>query len=94
MSDLSRFLLVSNGNVTGIVDRLVKERFVTRTKRNGDKRTSVVRLTPDGIATFKAMAEAHEKWVSEMLASISRVEAEALSNILRSFGSDWEGHHD
>jgi DNA-binding MarR family transcriptional regulator len=45
MSDLSRFLLVSNGNVTGIVDRLVSEGLVSRSRRNGDRRTSMVRLT-------------------------------------------------
>ena len=39
MSGLSRFLLVSNGNVTGIVDRLVSEGLVTRARRNGDRRT-------------------------------------------------------
>ena len=42
MSGLSRFLLVSNGNVTGIVDRLVSEGLVTRARRNGDRRTSMV----------------------------------------------------
>ena len=45
MSDLSRFLLVSNGNVTGIVDRLVSDGFVVRAQREGDRRTSIVRLT-------------------------------------------------
>ena len=45
MSDLSRFLLVSNGNVTGIVDRLVSEGLVQRGQRNGDRRTSIVQLT-------------------------------------------------
>ena len=49
MSDLSRFLLVSNGNVTGIVDRLVSEGLVARARRNGDRRTSMVRLTDAGI---------------------------------------------
>ena len=48
MSDLSRFLLVSNGNVTGIVDRLVSEGLVARARRNGDRRTSMVRLTEAG----------------------------------------------
>ena len=45
MSDLSRFLLVSNGNVTVIVDRLVGDGLVVRSSREGDRRTSIVRLT-------------------------------------------------
>src|SRR5919109_4355463 len=62
MSDLSRFLLVSNGNVTGIVDRLVSEGLVARARRNGDRRTSMVCLTEAGGAQFRAMATAHEGW--------------------------------
>src|ERR671924_1671219 len=58
MSDLSRFLLVSNGNVTGIVDRLVSEGLVTRARRNGDRRTSMVRLTEAGINVFRRIAAA------------------------------------
>lgn len=58
MSDLSRFLLVSNGNVTGIVDRLVSEGLVTRARRNGDRRTSMVRLTEEGSRSFAAIAAA------------------------------------
>src|ERR1700755_1777815 len=48
MSDLSRFLLVSNGNVTGIIDRLVSDGYVSRATREGDRRATVVRLTPVG----------------------------------------------
>ena len=52
MSEISRFLLVSNGNVTGIIDRLVSDGFVVRSQRNGDRRTSFVRLTAAGLAAF------------------------------------------
>ena len=70
MSDLSRFLLVSNGNVTGIVDRLVSEGLVTRARRNGDRRTSMVRLTEAGTAQFHALAAAHEAWIGELLGGV------------------------
>lgn len=93
MSDLSRFLLVSNGNVTGIIDRLVADGFVVRTKREGDKRTSIVRLTPDGIALFEKMASAHERWVAELLSSVGAGDAHRLSEMLRAFRSNWEREH-
>lgn len=93
MSDLSRFLLVSNGNVTGIVDRLVADGYVMRTKREGDRRTSIVRLTPAGIASFEEMAAAHEKWVAELLAGIGTGEVHRLSEMLHAFRSNWEGEH-
>lgn len=93
MSDLSRFLLVSNGNVTGIVDRLVADGFVVRTRRDGDRRTSIVRLTETGTALFERMARAHEGWIAELLGGVGEDEARTLSGMLRSFRSNWEGEH-
>ena len=91
MSDLSRFLLVSNGNVTGIVDRLVSEGLVTRARRNGDRRTSMVRLTEEGTRSFATIAAVHEGWVSELLGNVSDDEARQLAGMLKSFRSNWEG---
>lgn len=91
MSDLSRFLLVSNGNVTGIVDRLVSEGLVTRARRNGDRRTSMVRLTEEGSKAFARIAAVHEGWVGELLGGVSDNEARQLAGMLKSFRSNWEG---
>jgi DNA-binding MarR family transcriptional regulator len=85
MSEISRFLMVSNGNVTGIVDRLVADGFVARSQRNGDRRTSFIR------AAFEDMAAAHEHWVDELLGGVSVRDAEQMSAKLKSFRSDWEG---
>ena len=95
MSDLSRFLLVSNGNVTGIVERLVAEGLVTRSWRNGDRRTSMVRLTEAGAARFGAIAAAHERWVEEALQDVGPGDATRLVAILdnvRSRQEDQGGH--
>jgi DNA-binding MarR family transcriptional regulator len=90
MSEISRFLMVSNGNVTGIVDRLVSDGFVVRSQRNGDRRTSFISLTRKGRALFAEMAAAHEKWVDELLGSVSARVADQLSAKLKSFRSEWE----
>ena len=90
MSDLSRFLLVSNGNVTGIVDRLVSEGLALRARRRGDRRTSVISLTGSGRATFRAMATAHERWVDELLGAVPRTDARRLTAMLKAFRSNWE----
>ena len=91
MSEIARFLIVSNGNVTGIVDRLVAEGFVARSQRNGDRRTSFITLTRRGRAAFAAMATAHEHWIDELLSGVSARDAEQLSAKLKSFRSEWEG---
>ena len=62
MSGLSRFLLVSNGNVTGIVDRLVSEGLVTRARRNGDRRTSMVTPRPSWSSTNSATSASITCW--------------------------------
>jgi len=91
MSDLSRFLLVSNGNITGIVDRLVSEGLVKRARRNGDRRTSMVRLTDEGSNAFAQIAAAHERWVGELLGGVTDDDTKRLSAMLKSFRSNWEG---
>lgn len=83
MSELSRTLMVSNGNVTGIVDRLVGEGLIRRSRRNGDRRTSSVRLTPDGFRYFKRIAVVHEGWVDELLGQFSPREVDQLSELLK-----------
>lgn len=90
MSEISRFLMVSNGNVTGIVDRLVADGFVVRSQRNGDRRTSFISLTRKGRAAFAEMAAAHERWIDELLRGVSARDAVELSAKLKAFRSNWE----
>ncbi len=78
MSELSRFLMVSNGNVTGIIDRLVDEKLVVRQAPKDDRRAIVVRLTAQGSTRFAAMAKAHEGWVNRLLADFDAAEADAV----------------
>ncbi len=82
MSELSRYLVVSNGNVTGIIDRLVADCLVMRTQREGDRRTSIVHLTSQGREDFIKMAAVHEAWVNELLGDVSPEDAENLTQML------------
>ena len=78
MTELSRMLMVSNGNVTGIIDRLAAEKLVLRQAPASDRRSFIVRLTPKGAAQFAVIAKAHEGWIDELLAGFDAAEAEAL----------------
>ena len=82
MSELSRFLMVSNGNVTGIVDRLTEEGFALREQVPGDRRAARARLTKKGIEEFAQQAAAHEAWVDQLLAEIDPVLAAELGQAL------------
>lgn len=68
MRDLSRRLMVTGGNVTGITDQLEAEGLVLRETRADDRRSFIVKLTPQGRRQFKRMAATHEGWIVELFA--------------------------
>ncbi|NMM45391.1 MarR family transcriptional regulator [Rhodospirillaceae bacterium KN72] len=83
MTKLSQRLMVSNGNVTGIVDRLEEEGHVKRVTNERDRRATLVALTANGRAVFQEMAAAHETWIDELLGIYSAEEVGALTDLLR-----------
>lgn len=86
MSELSRMLLVSNGNATAVVDRLEKDGLVRRTQSDSDRRTIFVALTPEGLAQFEGLASDHEREVDRLFASLSEPDLDALTEILKRMG--------
>ena len=79
---LSRRMMVSNGNVTGLVERLVADGFVERTPHPSDRRATLVRLTRAGRRNFGAMAAAHEAWVADAFAQLPAAEMQELMRLL------------
>ena len=82
MSELSRMLVVSNGNVTGIVDRLSEDGFMLREPVAGDRRAFRVRLTQKGTEEFLRQAEEHEKWVGELLGGLDPDDCAHMGGLL------------
>lgn len=82
MNALSRYLMVTGGNVTGLTDQLVAEGFVERLADPLDRRSSIVRLTDAGRARFLEMAQAHETWLVEMLDGFDAADKAALYETL------------
>lgn len=82
MSELSGYLKVSNGNVTGIIDRLTEEGLALRVAIPGDRRAHLARLTPKGKRAFDTLAQHHEAWVDELLSGLSVEEADILVGLL------------
>jgi DNA-binding MarR family transcriptional regulator len=82
MTELSRSLSVSNGAVTGLVDKLLADNMVSREEHSTDKRTVIVRLTPEGRAQFRKMALRHDEWVISLLGDLSHeARVELLHNL-------------
>lgn len=82
MGDISRWLLVSSGNITGIISRLETDGMVTRVRGADDRRTHLVRLSRKGRKEFERMSLAHEKWVKNMFSGMTRKEMVALDDLL------------
>ncbi len=82
MGELSRHMMVTNGNITGITDQLEKEGLVVRTKVESDRRSSLIKLTPLGKKSFSRMARAHESWVKSMFGDLPEGTRNALFQAL------------
>jgi DNA-binding MarR family transcriptional regulator len=78
MNVLSRYLMVTGGNVTGLTDQLVKEGLVERVEQPDDRRSWRVRLTKRGRADFSVMAAEHERWLAELFQGVPASGKEAL----------------
>jgi DNA-binding MarR family transcriptional regulator len=82
MSELSRRLMVSNGNVTGLTARLVRERLVSRRTSARDRRTQRVRLTAAGKRALDTMTPDHRAWILDLFAGLSAPEVRALHRLI------------
>jgi len=86
MSELSRMLLVSNGNATTVVDRLEADGLVRRTPSQTDRRTVFVALTPQGRIRFERLATEHEAEVARLFAGLSEADLDSLTDIFKRMG--------
>jgi DNA-binding MarR family transcriptional regulator len=82
LSDVSKRMMVSNGNVTGLVERLVESGHVDRRTSETDRRVQVIRLTKLGRAEFRKMAEEHETWIAEIFTDLSPKDVRDLMRLL------------
>jgi DNA-binding MarR family transcriptional regulator len=82
LGELSQRLMVSNGNITGLVDRLLAQGLLDRHPAPNDRRAQLVMLTPEGRRSFRAMAAAHEAWIAEIFGDLTATERDTLMRLL------------
>ncbi len=88
MSELSRMLLVSNGNATAVVDRLEKDGLAKRTPLATDRRTVHVALTEEGFRQFEELATGHEAEVNTLFSRLTDADIEQLTSLLKKLRRD------
>jgi len=82
LSDVSKRMMVSNGNVTGLVERLVESGHLDRRTSATDRRVQVIRLTKLGRAEFRKMAAEHETWIADMFSDLTPKDVRELMRLL------------
>lgn len=82
LGDVSRRMMVSNGNVTGLAARLEAEGLVERRLDAGDRRAFRLRLTTKGAREFSRQSRAHEGWIAELFGALSEAERGQLHGLL------------
>jgi DNA-binding MarR family transcriptional regulator len=82
LGELSQRMMVSNGNVTGLAERLEAQGMLERRASPNDRRAQIVSLTADGRRAFRAMARTHEDWIAEIFSGLTSDETETLMRLL------------
>jgi DNA-binding MarR family transcriptional regulator len=83
LGELSKRTMVTNGNITGLVERLEEDGFLIRERPSDDRRVTVARLTAKGRNTFARMAQAHEGWLQELMQGVDPI---IVSGLLKHMG--------
>jgi len=94
MGDISHRLMVSNGNVSGLAERLVKQGLIDRWQWPDDRRHWYAALTEKGRRLFEEVAREHEQWVTTMLQGLDDGEIEQLSALLTRLRRSINSQHD
>jgi DNA-binding MarR family transcriptional regulator len=92
MGELSDAMMVSNGNVTGVVARLAEDGYVVRTPDPVDRRVSTVKLSTRGSNAFAKMAAEHAEWIDEMFTDLSESDVKELMRLLKKLRLSIETH--
>ena len=82
LGELSQRMMVSNGNITGLVDRLAEQGLIRRRPSPTDRRVQIVSLTAEGQRSFRTMARVNARWVGEIFAGLSASDIETLMPLL------------
>ena len=83
LGELSQRLMVSPGNITAVIKRLVEDGLIRREQNPDDRRESFIHMTPLGRATFAEMARSHEGWIRSLTAGLDPAETRQMLGLLR-----------
>ncbi|HUB16466.1 MAG TPA: MarR family transcriptional regulator [Acetobacteraceae bacterium] len=82
MGALSARLMVTSGNVTGLIKAMEQDGLVVRRTHPEDRRSTLIAMTASGRRLFASMAPAHAQWIEQAMAGLDRAEVGELWDML------------
>ncbi|MCL4436592.1 MAG: MarR family transcriptional regulator [Thaumarchaeota archaeon] len=82
MGALSREMVVTPPNITGLIDRLEKQSLVKRAANANDRRASIIELTDAGKNLYDVLAKQQRTFLQNVLNALTSDERETLSTLL------------
>jgi MarR family transcriptional regulator, 2-MHQ and catechol-resistance regulon repressor len=92
LSEVSKRLLVTCGNTTGVVDRLEQAGYLRRVRPSGDRRVVLAQLTPEGKALFRRIMPQYLDLVRDLLSGLTTEEQELIAGWCRRVHETVESH--
>ena len=90
LSELSRRLRVTEGNVTGLVDRMAEGGLVVRDPHSEDRRVIIARLTAQGAEVCGRVAPLFLERLEELFSALSSERRAALTEALEQLAKPFE----
>jgi len=82
VGELGQRLIASKGNITGLVNRMIKDGLVTKASKTEDRRSYQVNISDKGLALFEEMAENHAQWISGFFSSLDKESMNKITELL------------
>ncbi|MCY1541620.1 homoprotocatechuate degradation operon regulator, HpaR [compost metagenome] len=83
LGELSQRLMVSPGNITSVIKRLMEDGLIVRNQNPDDRRENIVQMTAEGRAKFAQMAEANEAWIRDLTKDLAPADIRSLQALLQ-----------
>ena len=80
---LSERLLVTKGNVVGLIDRMERRGLLSRCNHPEDRRLNLLNLTEEGKELAARVVPAHEEFIQQQMQGLSAEEQRTLHVLLR-----------
>jgi DNA-binding MarR family transcriptional regulator len=85
MKDLAAKMGVTTGTLTVMIDNLEKKKLVERIQNPDDRRSYVIKLSPEGVEHYRRHSNFHLELTRECVSAFSDEEIQTFKSLLQEF---------